>query len=443
MPLPRFTQEERDHALRALNSFAAERRWDAARAEATATYYDGLPEDATARERAISEQHGNVRACHEAYGLADFLTDGEPSIAATFLASKRALLLRRGGRAWLEEFAYSTVSAYVVRDAVPGSHLLLRDLLTDEDCEVYDRLGSEDCKPGTVIAARVMPRGDGKLGFHGDTLPLPGGPEELAAILHDWYGECGLPADATSFFAFGKTLAPFFFEYWFDGNFRDEQKMVPVHVNGELAEPGTALYEMPPGASVDLAFAGIEELELDGEQSWACRSMRDGKRVLMGRFVARGVWLRIESLGRTSMQRMRTIAQGAFRGALRHRSTRYEAPMYVPPGAKAEYGMDRVPVDMAAVGVPPEHPEFQERVRASHLALHYGTWAQHPLPALDGRTPAQAVKDSDGRARVSALIEEMERMEREGAVHRGAGAKAFDFDPLRRELGLGEREREE
>ena len=61
---------------------------------------------------------------------------------------------------------------------------------------------------------------------------------------------------------------------------------------------------------------------------------------------------------------------------------------------------------------------------------HYADWPEHPLPALDGMTPRQAVRTADGRAAVDNLLKEMENQEQ-----RAPGA-AFDFSALRRALGL-------
>jgi hypothetical protein len=71
--------------------------------------------------------------------------------------------------------------------------------------------------------------------------------------------------------------------------------------------------------------------------------------------------------------------------------------------------------------------EFQRR--------HYESWPEIPLPALNGRTPLEAVKDTDGREMVEALITQFER---------DAGATQIPTSPevfaaLRRRLGLTSR----
>src|SRR2546430_11831458 len=47
--------------------------------------------------------------------------------------------------------------------------------------------------------------------------------------------------------------------------------------------------------------------------------------------------------------------------------------------------------------------EFQRR--------HYETWPEIPLPALNNKTPLEAIQDPDGREMVEALITQFERSE--------------------------------
>ena len=62
---------------------------------------------------------------------------------------------------------------------------------------------------------------------------------------------------------------------------------------------------------------------------------------------------------------------------------------------------------------------------------HYEDWADHALPALEGRTPREAMRTAAGRARVDVLLKEMEHLE----ARTESGAR-FDFSQLRRELRL-------
>lgn len=76
-----------------------------------------------------------------------------------------------------------------------------------------------------------------------------------------------------------------------------------------------------------------------------------------------------------------------------------------------------------------EHPEVQAQVQ-QYLAAHYDEWVTSSLPALNGRTPLEAVADPEGREQVEALVTQFER---------DSGPLAADariFQQLRERLGL-------
>ena len=68
--------------------------------------------------------------------------------------------------------------------------------------------------------------------------------------------------------------------------------------------------------------------------------------------------------------------------------------------------------------------EFQRR--------HYQTWPEIPLPALNNKTPLEAIEDPDGREMVEALITQFER----DAARMPVPPSAEVFTALRRRLGL-------
>jgi hypothetical protein len=67
--------------------------------------------------------------------------------------------------------------------------------------------------------------------------------------------------------------------------------------------------------------------------------------------------------------------------------------------------------------------EFKER--------YYTDWLDQPIPALDGKTPREAVQTAEGRGRVDVLLKDIENKEQ-----RWQPETATDVSRLRRELGL-------
>lgn len=80
-------------------------------------------------------------------------------------------------------------------------------------------------------------------------------------------------------------------------------------------------------------------------------------------------------------------------------------------------------------------PEEDRSLLNSFLETVYLEWADQDSPALGSQTPRHAASSAAGRARVGALIDEMERYD---PGLRRTGVPAFDYNTLRAHIGLEE-----
>ncbi len=78
------------------------------------------------------------------------------------------------------------------------------------------------------------------------------------------------------------------------------------------------------------------------------------------------------------------------------------------------------------------HPNIKAHLTKMNTA-HWETWPMTPLPALKGKTPAEAIKTSDGRAAVDALITQFEQNVERNPM---PGQTVETFKELRERLGL-------
>lgn len=78
------------------------------------------------------------------------------------------------------------------------------------------------------------------------------------------------------------------------------------------------------------------------------------------------------------------------------------------------------------------HPEVRAQVEEM-MRRHWDGWLDMELPALQGRTPRQAVRDEFGRQQVSVLLEDAEKRCREGG---GILGSIENLDSVRRALGI-------
>ncbi|MEK7750923.1 MAG: hypothetical protein AAB654_03330, partial [Acidobacteriota bacterium] len=77
--------------------------------------------------------------------------------------------------------------------------------------------------------------------------------------------------------------------------------------------------------------------------------------------------------------------------------------------------------------------EVRQQLLTEYMERHFAAWPDIPLPALDGKTPRQAVETAAGRSKVSAILRDFEN----GEEHkRRAGEPYYEIARLRAELGL-------
>ena len=113
----------------------------------------------------------------------------------------------------------------------------------------------------------------------------------------------------------------------------------------------------------------------------------------------------------------------------RYRMTQIQTMEAAHPPVAAHGGSSAAPADPEQAALMAS-PEVQAHLR-DLFARHYEGWIDEKLPALQGKTPQQAVRTAAGREKVEALIKDIERM--------GPGTGGYDVSVtqrLRERLGL-------
>ncbi len=127
--------------------------------------------------------------------------------------------------------------------------------------------------------------------------------------------------------------------------------------------------------------------------------------------------MQIETNSRRRADRLRRQIEDVCDGLIRHRAREHPNPLH--PAWRAAGKTERV-----------RRPEFRQ-LELDFKQQHYADWPDHPLPALGGRTPREAVQSTEGRDEVDLLLKEMENLE-----ERLPAGSRFPCATLRRELGL-------
>jgi hypothetical protein len=140
------------------------------------------------------------------------------------------------------------------------------------------------------------------------------------------------------------------------------------------------------------------------------------QRAIRGRVWLANGKLHLECNSRERADALRARLEEVCDGLVRHRAREHADPQ------------SEALEDASSPALP--SPEM-EQLALEWKERHYADWIDHALPALGGARPRDAVRTAAGREAVDLLLKEMENLEQ-----RGAGAAAFDFGTIRRQLGL-------
>ena len=186
---------------------------------------------------------------------------------------------------------------------------------------------------------------------------------------------------------------------------------------------------------LEAALAGQPDVEGSRADGWTRFEEVDDtmRRSLLALNPGRGD--RLEAFGRTRNRadEGREWLEGVAGDAIEHRTREIVDPRSAldgpgggsPGSASLREGPDlREPARADGAARPSPCPtEVMQQV----LEGHYRNWAENPIPALDGRTPREAVETPEGRAAVIGLLKLYEQGEARSARKEGREPASLQF----------------
>ena len=346
--------------------------------------------------------------------------------------------LSKDERRWLDaNIATAWTSYWSVTAIDPGRTITLRDLFTGEVRTVAEARASQTIAKHELVCGRVVTIGDeAYLDMpHGQTL----GPREAKSLRESVAAHLGWPKQKpVAVEALRKPKAALaLLTAWDDAV--EARHAAQMHVlthttEGHLMVFTTDRYALAaPRAEVVAGLEGLDGLRPTevGHDTWViARNLgptagRFGDATVLGRLALADGELTFET---TSVERA-----DALRAELGQRlgaALRWSERTLQTLDDVARDHKDRPSVASTTV-----RPLPAAEVQAAVLevkARAYATWADEPLPALEGRTAREAARTAKGRRDLQALLDEMELLEQ-----REPAGLRFDFGPLRASLGLG------
>jgi hypothetical protein len=306
-----------------------------------------------------------------------------------------------------------------------GSGIHVHDLGTDDRFFVHDVSSSNSLVRWDALLARAQFL-EGRWIFAGDGMVVPR--RLLDRLLRMIDEEAGMAGQSRA-------------EFLRSNSHRMERMVQGLHqefvagikvVNNENedVEFGRSEYGVQDQPALLTLFRSIEELREDTADnadthgfSWL-QPMGDILRPL-GHVEIGGGRLILEAQSRTRLQTLRGLVESHAGRLLTHRGDTYESVGDILRNAPERSSRPESAVPS----------EAEREALLGWKTAHYQKWPDDPLPALGGKTARQAVRNAGGRTAVRDLLRMMENGEEK---ERKSGRPAYDFNILRRQLGLPE-----
>jgi hypothetical protein len=326
---------------------------------------------------------------------------------------------------YIQQCCATPFSYYDALSVRPGDGFTLRDIFTGGETYVTEQTGSRQSQAGDILFGKVVtidgvslleacapfmfpPIEKGlllKLRKKMERGKQPLTPERLREYRYDMLS---LYHDITD-----RLLDP----PMPDLRNTDGDPLLPHRLVYEIDSPRAGFDALSPLCLTDTAEEMLAEAGLDShgelrsvEFSWQKRGNEKNKswdNTVLGHIRIAGRSMNIEVNSENRAQKIRGLVEKMLPGArykttviesLQARLSQSERQGETPASRQRQKEQDELS----------NLPEVQAQI-AEYMRQHYRTWPEEKLPALNGKTPLQAVKTRDGREMVEALLLDIER----------------------------------
>lgn len=328
---------------------------------------------------------------------------------------------------YLEQCCANPFSFYDVVAVRPGDGFFLRDIFTEAERYVTEHSGSNDAKEGDIIFAKLVSIDDVTLIEACGPIRIP--PIEKAAILdlRKKIKSAKLPMSP-------ELLRDYDFEMleiYHDIHDRLLNPVMPTlqNTDGDTMLLHKLIYTLE--CSPREAFDALKRLELPAEDNdllkdatfdkdgqlrkvdlvWVRpdgKAHAPGQNTILAHITIDGKNLTAQVNSANRAEKFKGAIDALLPGKARYKTTMIESLEAMldraDEGARSE-GKKQTRTESEDLN---DNPEVQAHLQ-EFLRAHYRDWPNHPLPALKGKTPLQAIKTKNGKEMVAALLMEFEQ----------------------------------
>lgn len=318
----------------------------------------------------------------------------------------------------------SVISLYEVQEVFPEKGLLLKDLLMGGEYDVREKLATRSVRKWDIFAARLL--------FVDNTYIMSGSVypyhiRQKERILNDIQAEFEdfkMEYPDASLDEFLKDNSEIFNFYWYDLI----QNPTPIKFHTTTGEPvliSKAIFEIKDNESVIKGLPEIKGFEQDRDAyTWYDKLDRDGSATILGRAEIKDSRLILESNSKKRLEKGKELILDALSHAIVHKVDTFQDPMEAIKSVK-ESSIEKPDNELPL--------EIQQQVYTTFMQKHCENWLKDKIPALDDRTPIQAVKTEEGKRKVIELLKSFENMEEH---NRKKGRPYYDISWMWQRIGI-------
>jgi hypothetical protein len=352
----------------------------------------------------------------------EILVKGATQRASECLLGQGGPLFTAGQRQWIAQLAERPLRLYDITDVVPGQQMTLCDALDTEAPPVIvrEKSGSQASLLGTQIGIRLMTVED-HLELSGAVYPfsrLAG--SSVVATMREAAQQFGLRRPDLP-----ELLSSIIRRQWLAQYFAPPP--LPTMMDAHTGEPlllVTDHYRVKDWSALLQSLSSQPDVEGDRESGWnRLIDCQDGQTrtalgINPGQTADRiSVFYKTQGYADRGRPWFEVLAGTSVQFISRELSD--------PKGmlAKRPVGQGRK-AKATGPGLP---PEVMAEVVEQAIHRMYANWADEPIPALDGKTPRQAIKTPAGSERVKGLLRGYEASERQQAQEQGRRVISYAF----------------
>ncbi len=318
----------------------------------------------------------------------------------------------------------SVISLYEVQEVFPEKGLLLKDLLLGGEYDVKEKTATRALSKWDIYATRLLYI-DGKYIMSGSVYPYPVKQKErILENLHSEFEAYRQEYPEAAMDDFLKRESEIFNFYWYD---LIQNPVMPVlhTTTGEPMIFSKAEFDIRDKEAVMNGLTNIKDIEKEGNDFiWFAKRNQEGSATVFGRIKLKKDRLTLECNSKKRLEKGKKLILKALPDSLIHKMDTFQDPIEAMKDHKKK------PHEKPVSEIP---MEIQQQLYTEFMHEHSEQWLKKKVPALNGKTPLQAVKTEEGGKKVIELLKSFENSEER---NRKEGRPFYDVSWMWERLGL-------